>query len=73
MRDIEAQPEPLSGAYKLRILHSAIELIAERIEAKDISSSMADLIRLLELEAELTRSNEPREINVHWIDTPRET
>ena len=60
--------QPLSDSERLEILHSAIRLIEERIRGKEISSSMSDLIRLLEMEAESSDRSGVREIKATWVD-----
>ncbi len=65
--------EALSADRKREILHSAIDLVAKRIEKEEISTTLADLIRLLELEAELGRESEDREIIGSWVDHPQRT
>ena len=62
------KPQPLSDSERLEILHSAIRLIKERIRGKEISSSMSDLIRLLEMEAESSGRSGVREIKATWVD-----
>ncbi len=63
----ESELKPLPDSRKLEIVHSAIKLIESRIQKQEISSSMADLIRLLELEAELSGRGAVRKIQVGWV------
>lgn len=60
--------EPLSDSDRLEILHLAIRSIEERIKKKKIASSMGDLIRLLEMEAESSGRSGVREIKATWVD-----
>ena len=67
------QLEALTSTRKREILHSAIELVARRIKKEEISSSLGDLIRLLELDADLVKHSEDREIIGTWVDNRQET
>lgn len=62
------ESQPLSDSQRLEILHLAIRLVKERIKKKQIASSMGDLIRLLELEAESSGRSGVREIKATWVD-----
>ena len=62
------QPEPLPEGRKLEIVQAAIGLIASRIDEKEISASLNDLIRLLEIEAELSGRASVRETRATWVD-----
>ena len=67
------QLEALTSTRKREILHSAIELVARRIKKEEISSSLGDLIRLLELDAEIAGDSEDREIIGTWVDNRQKT
>ena len=62
------QRQPLPEGRKLEIVQSAIGLIESRIQKEEISSSMSDLIRLLEIEAELSGRATVRETRATWVD-----
>lgn len=68
----KTQPKPLPDGRKLEIIHSAIGLIESRIRKQEIASSMSDLIRLLEMEAELSGRGAIRETRATWVD-PEQT
>ena len=67
------QLEALTSTRKREILHSAIELVARRIKKEEISSSLGDLIRLLELDAGIAGDSEDREIIGTWVDNRQRT
>jgi len=69
----KGEPEPLPESRKLEIVHSAIRLIESRIQKKEITSSMADLIRLLEMETELASRGAVREIRATWVEPDQPT
>ena len=63
--------EPLTIDRKLEILHSAIDKILAQLEKQDntkVKPSVADLIRLLELETELAAKLAPQKTVIQWID-----
>ena len=53
-----------------------VETIRKRVEKKlssdDMKASLADYIRLVQLEKEL-ETDEPREIKVTWVDRKKES
>lgn len=68
MGKTKPQPEPLPEARKLEIVQAAIGLIHDRIKSAEISASLSDLIRLLEIEAELSGRATVRETRAGWVD-----
>ncbi len=68
MGKTKPQPGPLPEARKLEIVQAAIGLIHDRIKSEEISASLSDLIRLLEIEAELSGSATVRQITAGWKD-----
>ena len=61
---------------KLRVqdlLETAIRKLRERFEAQDFKPSVADYLKLVEMEDELEQSNETlKEIKVTWVE-PKES
>jgi len=53
--------------HRARIVRKAIESIEEQLGTEAIKPTLADLVRLLQIEKELA-ADEPREIRVRWID-----
>jgi hypothetical protein len=62
----------MSRGQKRRVIHAAIRLIYERIRNKEISSSMADLIRLLELDSDMA-PQQPQEVQASWAEASERT
>jgi len=50
-------------------IRKAIENIATRIGADDCKFTVADLVRLLQIEKELAPDDEPRRLTVTWQDS----
>ena len=49
-------------------VRKAIENIQEKIGADDCRFTVADLVRLLQLEKELAPDDEPRKLTVTWVN-----
>ena len=64
------KPTPLTDGEILSILRNTILLFKERVEEKAVAISSGDLIRLLEMEAQIAHRNETKEIKVTWEDPP---
>jgi len=52
---------------RARIVKKAIESIEEKLGTEAMKPTLADLVRLLQIEKELV-ADEPREIRVRWIE-----
>ena len=57
--------------HRARIVRKAIENIETRLGTQEIKPTVADLVRLLQIEKEL-ETDEPREVRVRWVE-PDET
>jgi acetoin utilization deacetylase AcuC-like enzyme len=57
---------------RARIVKKAIESIEEKLGTEAMKPTLADLVRLLQIEKELV-ADEPREIRVRWIDAAATT
>jgi hypothetical protein len=55
-------------ANRARIVREAIASAMEKLEASHMKPTLADLVRLLQIEKELD-ADEPREIVVRWVET----
>jgi pantothenate kinase len=53
---------------RARIVRKAITSIEEKLGASEVKPTLADLVRLLQIEKELD-ADEPREIIVRWVET----
>jgi len=53
--------------HRAAIVRKAIESIEERLGTSAIRPNAADLIRLLQIEKELS-ADEPHEVKVRWIE-----
>ena len=64
-----------SVGRRQRLLQKALESLEQRLDSDDIRGTLADLIRLLQLEKELTDAEreQPREIRVRWVESDKET
>jgi hypothetical protein len=67
----DGRPSKLRGSRKKRI-RELLEKIEQRLEVQETKISVADFIRLTQLERELEQEEQPREIIVTWKD-PSET
>jgi len=54
--------------HRARMVRRAIESIEAKLGTCDIRVTLADLVRLLQIEKELD-ADEPREIRVRWIES----
>jgi hypothetical protein len=54
--------------HRARIVRKAIESIEEQLGTEAIKPTLADLVRLLQIEKELD-AEEPREVRVRWVET----
>lgn len=45
-----------------------IARIEEKLETDELKPSVSDLVRLLQLEKELTEEEQPKEIKVSWVE-----
>ena len=52
---------------RARIVKKAIESIEEKLGTEAMKPTLADLVRLLQIEKELV-ADEPREIRARWIE-----
>lgn len=52
-------------------IHKLLADIESRFESESGKASVADYIRLLQLERELEEEEPPREIKVTWVETKR--
>ena len=52
--------------HRARIVRKAIENIETRLGTQEIKPTVADLVRLLQIEKEL-ETDEPREVRVRWV------
>ena len=52
---------------RARIVKKAIDSIEDKLGTEAMQPTLADLVRLLQIEKELA-ADEPREIRVRWID-----
>lgn len=62
---------PGKREYRARIVRRAIDALAQKVETGTVTGTLADLVRLLQLEKELG-GDEPREVTVRWVDSPTE-
>ena len=53
---------------RTRIVRKAIESIEAKLGTREMRPTLADLVRLLQIEKELS-TDEPREIRVRWIES----
>ncbi|HUE05637.1 MAG TPA: hypothetical protein VMR62_39205 [Bryobacteraceae bacterium] len=54
--------------HRARIVRKAIENIETRLGTQEIKPTVADLVRLLQIEKEL-ETDEPREVRVRWVES----
>jgi hypothetical protein len=57
---------------RARVVKKAIEGIEAKLGTQAIKPTLADLVRLLQIEKELD-TDEPREVRVRWIESDEET
>ena len=76
-KDSDGKSVTRSGRTTKERIHKLLTEIESRLEADSSKASVADYIRLLQLERELEEEDEaPREIRVTWVDpgtSPSET
>ena len=53
--------------HRARIVRKAIESIEAKLGTTEMKPTLADLVRLLQIEKELD-SDEPREVRVRWVE-----
>jgi hypothetical protein len=58
--------------HRARIVRRAIESIEEKLGTEAMKPTLADLVRLLQIEKELD-AEEPREVRVRWIESAATT
>jgi hypothetical protein len=58
--------------HRARIVRKAIESIEQKLGTPAIKPTLADLVRLLQIEKELD-ADEPREVRVRWIESDKKT
>jgi len=69
----KAEPKrKLKGSRKERIAQ-LLENIEEQLDIGEMRITLADFIRLTQLERELEQEDEPKEIVVTWKDPPEES
>ena len=54
--------------HRARIVRKAIETIEAKLEESEIRPTLADLVKLLQIEKEL-EADEPREVRVRWVES----
>ncbi|HTT65837.1 MAG TPA: hypothetical protein VMG35_28500 [Bryobacteraceae bacterium] len=54
--------------HRARIVRKAIESIEQKLGSDDMKMTLADLVRLLQIEKELD-ADEPREVRVRWVES----
>ncbi len=53
---------------RARMVRKAIASIEERLGTREVGPTLADLVRLLQIEKDLD-AEEPREVRVRWVET----
>jgi hypothetical protein len=53
---------------KVHLIRQAIEALEYKLHSPELKGTMADLVRLLQMEKELTPEL-PREVRVQWVDS----
>ena len=56
--------------HRARIVRKAIESIEAKLGTDAIKPTLADLVRLLQIEKELD-GDEPREVRVRWVESEK--
>jgi hypothetical protein len=54
--------------HRAHIVRKAIESIEEKLGTPEMKPTLADLVRLLQIEKELG-ADEPREVRVRWVES----
>jgi hypothetical protein len=54
--------------HRARIVRKAIESIEAKLGTEAMKPTLADLVRLLQIEKELD-ADEPREVRVRWVES----
>jgi len=54
---------------RVRVVRKAIETIETKLGEGDFKFTIADLVRLLQIEKELEPDSAPRELKVTWVDS----
>jgi len=54
--------------HRARIVRKAIESIEAKLGTPEMKPTLADLVRLLQIEKELD-ADEPREVRVRWVES----
>lgn len=58
--------------YRARIVRKAIKSIEQKLGTDAIKPTLADLVRLLQIEKELD-ADQPREVRVRWVEPAKTT
>lgn len=53
---------------KVNLIRKAIEALEAKLHSPELKGAVADLVRLLQIEKELTPEL-PREVRVQWVDS----
>ncbi len=69
MGSSQTPPRPLEVGETLEIVQRAIQLIVGRVQEGKITSTLGDLVRLVELEREISAgvAAVPREVTFKWV------
>ena len=67
-KPITDKPIPMTDSDLLAVIRQTIQIFKDRVENNSVPVSINDLIRLLEIEAEISQRNETQEIIVKWVD-----
>jgi hypothetical protein len=64
----EGQKKRARRRSKAKMVSKVIARIEEKLETDELKPSVSDLVRLLQLEKELTEEEQPKEIKVSWVE-----
>jgi pantothenate kinase len=59
------------SADRAELVERAIQSIEEKLKSNEVKATLADFIRLLQMQKEL-QLDQPREIKITWVETTEE-
>lgn len=60
--------KPRRTKNKAKLIGGVIARMEAKLKSEDVKPSVGDLIRLLQLEKELEEEEQPKEIEVSWVE-----
>lgn len=69
----DEKKKSLGRRRRAEVVDELLTTIEKKLQEKDAKASLADYIRLLQLQKEMEEDETPREIRVKWVEDSEET